>query len=725
MSHPNQPTRAVDRRFSTTAFTIPGYTVSQNHGVVRGLTVRTPNVGKAIFGAFASLGGGESSTYIEMAEKARETAFVRLLEHAAAVGGNAVIGVQFTGQEVAEEMTEVMAYGTAVTLVPAQGMEDPYQDRSMPHDLAENNLDHAAAESDASYNDLESLNPAETDYYAVLNVSKKASDQEIKEAYQRMTRVFHPDKHSTALLKEAADSKFQLLCRAFEVLSNPQSRAAYDEYGIEGLSSKWEVGYRVKTPQEIKDDFERLAREKQQMELENLVRSRNDIVVNLDASRVFDHYQSTLPYGVTRKTSGVSSVLDALGRTEITHLYMKNSFETQFGPRTQVFLGGSMTTRSGRGDGNITGTLRHTFSDKLSMEFGTSLLNPGSSVIKGTYNIDQQTYVSGTAFTRNFQGPTPLVMTFGRRITKGATGYMTYRTGEWALGSWGPLFEDRRDFSSMSLGITSVDTKENYQVELHAGVVQSHLRVDRTWTLDDSTRVRVGARLSNLAGASASIGADRKITEHTKLGLAVEIALSGGLAFNLKVMRLGQSVTIPILLSSEVKPKFVFWTTVAPVCAMAALNIGYIKPKRRRERAEKLQELRRVHAEFIANQRKEAEESISLLRESTARKAKQEQDKDGLVILEALYGNLNAGLVADVTIPVQALVNNSQLALPGGHSKNHILGFYDPCLGEKKQLRIRYEFQKRIHEVIVADLDHVALPVRTHLIETHSTKRSQ
>ncbi|KAF9919750.1 hypothetical protein FBU30_010594 [Linnemannia zychae] len=125
MSHQNQPVRAVDRRFSTTAFSMPGYTISQNHGVVRGLTVRTPNVGKAVFGAFASLGGGESSTYIEMAEKARETAFIRLLEHAAAVGGNAVIGVQFTGQEITEGMTEVMCYGTAVTLVPAQGPQGP------------------------------------------------------------------------------------------------------------------------------------------------------------------------------------------------------------------------------------------------------------------------------------------------------------------------------------------------------------------------------------------------------------------------------------------------------------------------------------------------------------------------------------------------------------------------------------------------------------------------
>ncbi|KAF9954544.1 hypothetical protein BGZ72_004485 [Mortierella alpina] len=122
MSTSAQPVRSVDRRFTTTAFDYPGYFVAQAHGVVRGITVRNPNAGKAILGAFASFTGGESSTYIEMAEKARERAFLRMLEHAAAAGGNAVIGVQFTGQEILEcrLMTEVMAYGTAVTLVPLQ-----------------------------------------------------------------------------------------------------------------------------------------------------------------------------------------------------------------------------------------------------------------------------------------------------------------------------------------------------------------------------------------------------------------------------------------------------------------------------------------------------------------------------------------------------------------------------------------------------------------------------
>ncbi|KAF8928409.1 hypothetical protein BGZ58_009677, partial [Dissophora ornata] len=506
-------------------------------------------------------------------------------------------------------------------------MEETYQDRSLPEEVPTSS---SGSNRTNDSDDVESHNPAETDYYAVLNVSHTASEEDIKEAYKRMSRVFHPDRHEDASLKEAAGTKVQVLNRAFEVLSNPQLRAAYDEYGEGGLNTKWEVGHKIKTPQEMRDEYAHMAREEQQMELENLVRSRNDIIINLDASRVFENYHAPVPFGLTKKTSRASNVLDSLQRTGITQLFMKNSFQ-----------------------------------------FGSSLLNPGVSVIKSTYNIDSQTYVAGTAFTRNFQGPTPLVLTLGRRITKGATGYMTYRTGEWALGSWGPALEDRQDLSSMSLGVMSVDTKDSYQVEVQAGVMQSHLLADRTWILDDSTRIRVGGRVSSLAGVSASIGGDRKITQYTKLGLAVEIALSGGIAFNLN-------------------PKFALWTAVAPICAIAALDLGYIKPKKRRERAEKLRELRRVHAEFITRQKKEAEEATNLLRESTARKTKQEQETDGLVIVEAVYGNVNAGLVAD----------------------NHILGFYDPCLGEKKQLRIRYEFQKRMHEVVVADMDHVALPVR-------------
>lgn len=86
----------------------------------------------------------------------------------------------------------------------------------------------------------------------------------------------------------------------------------------------------------------------------------------------------------------------------------------------------------------------------------------------------------------------------------------------------------------MALGISSQDENRAYQVEVQTGLMQSHLSLDHTWTLDSATKVRVGGSLSTTAGINASIGGDRKITEHTKVGLAVEVGLSGGVAFNIK-----------------------------------------------------------------------------------------------------------------------------------------------------------------------------------------------
>lgn len=77
------------------------------------------------------------------------------------------------------------------------------------------------------------------------------------------------------------------------------------------------------------DDYARLAKEQQQLELENLVRSRNDITIHVDATRVFENYQPPpiSPFGrASTKKQRTPTVIDSLERTEISQLYMKNSF---------------------------------------------------------------------------------------------------------------------------------------------------------------------------------------------------------------------------------------------------------------------------------------------------------------------------------------------------------------------------------------------------------------
>jgi uncharacterized protein YbjQ (UPF0145 family) len=100
----------------TTAFAFDGYRVARNLGVVRGLTVRSRSVLGTLGAGLQTLFGGNITLYTELCEKAREEAFELMLQHAAALGANAVLGMRYDANEVTDGVTEVLSYGTAVVI---------------------------------------------------------------------------------------------------------------------------------------------------------------------------------------------------------------------------------------------------------------------------------------------------------------------------------------------------------------------------------------------------------------------------------------------------------------------------------------------------------------------------------------------------------------------------------------------------------------------------------
>jgi uncharacterized protein YbjQ (UPF0145 family) len=104
----------------TTAFGLPGYKITKNLGVVRGIVVRSRSIVGSFFAGLQTIFGGNITLFTELCERTREDAFRLMSEHAASMGADAVIGMRFDANEVMAGVTEVLAYGTAVKVEPAQ-----------------------------------------------------------------------------------------------------------------------------------------------------------------------------------------------------------------------------------------------------------------------------------------------------------------------------------------------------------------------------------------------------------------------------------------------------------------------------------------------------------------------------------------------------------------------------------------------------------------------------
>ena len=105
---------------TTTAFTLEGYRIVQTKGVVRGIVVRSRSIVGTIGGSLQTLVGGDITLFTDLCEQAREDAFSHMLQHAAELGANAVIGVRYDATELMSSVTEVLCYGTAVVVTPIE-----------------------------------------------------------------------------------------------------------------------------------------------------------------------------------------------------------------------------------------------------------------------------------------------------------------------------------------------------------------------------------------------------------------------------------------------------------------------------------------------------------------------------------------------------------------------------------------------------------------------------
>ncbi|GAQ43796.1 DnaJ domain protein [Aspergillus niger] len=242
-----------------------------------------------------------------------------------------------------------------------------------------------------------------------------------------------------------------------------------------------------------------------------------------------------------------------------------------------------------------------------------------------------------------------------------------------------------------------------------------------------SVRVNVETTVGRDLALGWHIEGTRQVGDFTRMGLGVGVRDMQGLVVTVSWSRLGQKIRVPISVIpfGLVDVDVAAMAIICPWLAYCALEFGFIRPREkkrhRRAIARRQKQLRRL----VPKKRAESQEAIEIMTEQVQRRQAKEAKQGGLVILRAEYGYYPSkkdrengrGLeVTDVSIPVAALVDHGQLAIPKEMAKSHILGFHDPAPLLPKMLKIWYNYHGQEHYVEAKETEDISCPMRSHLL---------
>uniref|UniRef100_A0A7N6BQ73 J domain-containing protein n=1 Tax=Anabas testudineus TaxID=64144 RepID=A0A7N6BQ73_ANATE len=513
-----------------------------------------------------------------------------------------------------------------------------------------------------------------------------ATQEELKAAYRRLCMLYHPDKHRDPELKRQAETLFNLVHEAYEVLSDPQARAIYDIYGKRGLDVEgWEVVERRRTPAEIREEYERLQREREERRLQQRTNPKGTISVGIDATDLFDRYEEDY-----------EDMVGGVPHVEINKMHISQSIEAPLTSRDTAILSGSLSTHNGNGGGTINVAFRRVTSAKGwgEVEVGAGDTHGPLFGLKIFRNLTPRFFVTaqcGLQFSS--RGVRPGITTvLARHLDKNTMGYLQWR--------WGIQ-------SSMNTSIVRDTKSSHFTFAMQLGIPHTFMMMSYQYKFQDEDQTKIkGSVKSGFFGTVVEYGAERKISRHSVLGATVSVGVPQGVSLKIKLNRASQTYFFPIHLTDQLLPSAVFYATVGPLVFYLAIQQLIIRPYVQAQKEQDLEKQRESSASNIAKKKQEAEAAVSL------------------IILNAWYGKFvtdnsrkhERAKVIDVTVPLQCLVKDSKLILTEA-TKSGLPGFYDPCVGEEKSLKVLYQFRGVMHQVLSGDTEPLRIPKQSHRID--------
>lgn len=528
--------------------------------------------------------------------------------------------------------------------------------------------------------------------YALLHLSPKASDEEIRKAYRQWAQVYHPDKYQAPQMKEIATENFQRICEAYEILSDENKRQIYDIYGMEGLTSGLELGPKLNKAEEIKEELERLRRMKEQEKVSAHIQPSGSILAHLSLPQFLD------------------------GRGIMRGMAMASEVHSQISKRNAIAIGGNLEVSGNSGGSAATFVLRHQISSVSSIEVVASAGLRALVGVQITRNLSlHSTATMGMAMSLR-DGTINLSNAWTRQLSETSNGNIQLVLGpesSVAVG-WQKKEEKMSAAGEVKIGTSSFGASAHYT---HRFSKKSHGRIAG----------RVGSSILEI-----EVGGGRKISQFSTVRMLYSVG-NRGIFWKFELHRGGQKLIIPILLSRHLNPVIATGAFAIPTSLYFLLKTFIVKPYYlKREKQKALENMEKTSAQ-VQEARAAAEKAQQLLQNVAERKRIRQLETGGLVITKAVYGSQKAlkkrdeageakdelaSQVFDVTLPLNFLVNDSgQLKLHAGVKKSGIMGFCDPCPGEpNKQLYVEYTYHGERYEVVVGDYEELLIPQGEHRI---------
>ncbi|KAG9006544.1 hypothetical protein FRB94_000638 [Tulasnella sp. JGI-2019a] len=583
--------------------------------------------------------------------------------------------------------------------------------------------------------------------YVILNLPKTATVPEIRDRYRELAVLLHPDK-APVEHRPTAETKFREVKRAYEVLVDPERRAAYDALGAEALDlPEWRLRQRYDF-EKARDDFARMSAHRADMVTDRLLSSTsNSMDAVVDASGLFS----------TQRREG-----DPL--LQVRQLSLATGFKSEITPGTTVRIQGSLQkgdealhedvsrgNELDQADRNssqsMMGTIQHQFSPSITFTARARLLKPYNLALGAGYVINPYTRVQLYVASPLRRIAPATTISLHRRLHAHGEGKILWNSGSSLLNRPSSLA-----ITYSRVSIPSRSTSEPVLIpKTQATETSIHVSPGTGIGLDLTHSIHLTRALTlslngqcGLKGITTLIlRSDLQVMNGLKLSCAMSTGIAG-LSFHIGVVRKTSRLGIPVFLCppGEYHPAVALVLGLIPAVAMYTVDRRLLKPRKQDESRSRLDALREEHADTIRERREEAGEVIELMREHVARRVDAEIKVDGLIIEAAWYGSaerINAVSAAstssgpsisplpsldqsdeslvDARVPMQNLVHKSQLVIPGGRSKSGLLGFWDPCWGQRKKLLVRYRFRGRAHEALVDDSEALLIPMRGHALE--------